>query len=78
MQFTFAFGAKIKKIVGWEKEKEIKNLEIPVAENERNKAVENLLSLKEYFDNQLKSDQETYQAIATLGDKLGVLWNGDK
>jgi len=25
MQFTFAFGAKIKKIVGWEKEKEIKN-----------------------------------------------------
>lgn len=59
-------------------EKEIKNLEIPVAENERNKAVENLLSLKEYFDNQLKSDQETYQAIATLGDKLGVLWNGDK
>lgn len=59
-------------------EKEIKNLEIPVAENERNKAVENLLSLKEYFDNQLKSDQETYQAIATLGDKLGVLRNGDK
>jgi len=59
-------------------EKETKNLEIPVAENERNKAVENLLSLKEYFDNQLKSDQETYQAIATLGDKLGVLWNGDK
>ena len=56
----------------------IKNLEIPIAENERNKAVENLLSLKEYFDNQLKSDQETYQAIATLGDKLGVLWNGDK
>lgn len=56
----------------------IKNLEIPVAENERNKAVENLLSLKEYFDNQLQSDQETYQAIATLGDKLGVLWNGDK
>ncbi len=32
----------------------IKNLEIPVAENERNKAVENLLSLKEYFDNQLQ------------------------
>lgn len=59
-------------------EKETKNLEIPVAENERNKAVENLLSLKEYFYNQLKSDQETYQAIATLGDKLGVLWNGDK
>lgn len=59
-------------------EKEIKNLEIPIAENERNKAVENLLSLKEYFDNQLQSDQETYQAIATLGDKLGVLWNGDK
>lgn len=59
-------------------EKETKNLEIPIAENERNKAVENLLSLKEYFDNQLKSDQETYQAIATLGDKLGVLWNGDK
>lgn len=57
---------------------ETKNLEIPVAENERNKAVENLLSLKEYFDNQLQSDQETYQAIATLGDKLGVLWNGDK
>lgn len=57
---------------------ETKNLEIPIAENERNKAVENLLSLKEYFDNQLKSDQETYQAIATLGDKLGVLWNGDK
>ncbi len=57
---------------------EIKNLEIPVAENKRNKAVENLLSLKEYFDNQLQSDQETYQAIATLGDKLGVLWNGDK
>lgn len=56
----------------------INNLEIPVAENERNKAVENLLSLKEYFDNQLQSDQETYQAIATLGDKLGVLWNGDK
>ena len=56
----------------------IKNLEIPVAENERNKAVENLLSLKEYFDNQLQSDQETYQAIATLGDKLGVLWNTDK
>ena len=42
----------------------IKNLEIPVAENERNKAVENLLSLKEYFDNQLQSDQETHQAIA--------------
>ncbi len=59
-------------------EKEIKNLEIPVAENERNKAVENLLSLKEYFNNQLQSDQEIYQAIATLGDKLGVLWNGDK
>ncbi|KSU20709.1 Phage protein [Lactococcus lactis subsp. lactis] len=59
-------------------EKEIKNLEIPIAENERNKAVENLLSLEEYFDNQLKSDKETYQAIATLGDKLGVLWNGDK
>jgi len=59
-------------------EKETKNLEIPIAENERNKAVENLLSLKEYFDNQLQSDQETYQAIATLGDKLGVLWNGDK
>lgn len=57
---------------------ETKNLEIPIAENERNKAVENLLSLKEYFDNQLQSDQETYQAIATLGDKLGVLWNGDK
>lgn len=57
---------------------ETKNLEIPVAENERNKAVENLLSLKEYFDNQLQTDQETYQAIATLGDKLGVLWNGDK
>ena len=56
----------------------IKNLEIPVAENERNKAVENLLSLKEYFDNQLQSDQETHQAIATLGDKLGVLWNADK
>lgn len=56
----------------------IKNLEIPIAENERNKAVENLLSLKEYFNNQLQSDQETYQAIATLGDKLGVLWNGDK
>jgi len=55
-----------------------KNLEIPVAENERKKAVENLLSIKEYFDNQLQSDQETYQAIATLGDKLGVLWNGDK
>lgn len=55
-----------------------KNLEIPVAENERNKAVEHLISLKEYFDNQLKSDKETYQAIATLGDKLGVLWNGDK
>ncbi len=55
-----------------------KNLEIPVAENERNKAVENLLSLKEYLDNQLQSDQETYQAIVTLGDKLGVLWNGDK
>lgn len=59
-------------------EKETKNLEIPIAENERNKAVENLLSLKEYFDNQLQSDQETYQAIATLGDKLGVLWNTDK
>lgn len=59
-------------------EKETKNLEIPVAENERNKAVENLLSLKEYFDNQLQTDQETYQAIATLSDKLGVLWNGDK
>ena len=59
-------------------EKEIKNLEIPVAENERNKAVENLLSLKEYFDNQLQSDQETYQAIATLSDKLGVLWSADK
>ncbi len=57
---------------------ETKKIEIPVAENERNKAVENLLSLKEYFDNQLKSDQETYQAIATLGDKLGVLWNADK
>lgn len=57
---------------------ETKDLEIPVAENERNKAVENLLSLKEYFDNQLQSDQETYQAIATLGDKLGVIWNGDK
>ncbi|MCT1227639.1 hypothetical protein EFM07_09500 [Lactococcus lactis] len=57
---------------------ETKKLEIPVAENERNKAVENLLSLKEYFDNQLQSDQETYQAIATLGDKLGVLWNTDK
>lgn len=57
---------------------ETKNLEIPVAENERNKAVENLLSLKEYFDNQLQSDQETYQAIATLGDKLGILWNEDK
>ena len=56
----------------------IKNLEIPVAENERNKAVENLLSLKEYFDNQLQSDQETHQAIATLVDKLGVLWNADK
>ena len=56
----------------------IKNLEIPVAENERNKAVENLLSLKEYFDNQLQSDQETHQEIATLGDKLGVLWNADK
>lgn len=55
-----------------------KNLEIPVAENERNKAVENLISLKEYFDNQLKTDQEIYQAIATLGDKLGVLWNGNK
>jgi hypothetical protein len=27
MQFTFAFGAKIKKIVGWEKEKEIKKLQ---------------------------------------------------
>jgi hypothetical protein len=59
-------------------EKETKNLEIPIAENERNKAVENLLSLKEYFNNQLQTDQETYQAIATLGDKLGVLWNGDK
>ncbi|KLK95260.1 hypothetical protein RIM59_10295 [Lactococcus lactis subsp. lactis] len=59
-------------------EKETKNLEIPIAENERNKAVENLLSLEEYFNNQLQSDQETYQAIATLGDKLGVLWNGDK
>lgn len=59
-------------------EKETKNLEIPIAENERNKAVENLLSLKEYFNNQLQSDQEIYQAIATLGDKLGVLWNGDK
>lgn len=57
---------------------ETKKIEIPVAENERNKAVENLLSLKEYFDNQLQSDQETYQAIATLGDKLGVLWNADK
>lgn len=57
---------------------ETKNLEIPIAENERNKAVENLLSLKEYFDNQLQTEQETYQAIATLGDKLGVLWNGDK
>ncbi|MCI1840868.1 MAG: hypothetical protein LKI84_02095 [Lactococcus lactis] len=57
---------------------ETKNLEIPVAENERNKAVENFLSLKEYFDNQLQSDQETYQAIATLGDKLDVLWNADK
>ncbi|MCT1174426.1 hypothetical protein [Lactococcus lactis] len=57
---------------------ETKKIEIPVAENERNKAVENLLSLKEYFDNQLQSDQETYQAIATLGDKLGVLWNTDK
>ena len=57
---------------------ETKNLEIPVAENERNKAVENLLSLKEYFDNQLQSDQETYQAIATLSDKLGVLWSADK
>lgn len=57
---------------------ETKNLEIPIAENERNKAVENLLSLKEYFDNQLQTDQETYQAIAILGDKLGVLWNGDK
>ena len=56
----------------------IKNLEIPVAENERNKAVENLLSLKEYFDNQPQSDQETHQAIATLGDKLGILWNADK
>ena len=55
-----------------------KKLEIPVAENERNKAVENLLSLKEYFDNQLQSDQETYQAIATFGDKLGILWNADK
>lgn len=59
-------------------EKETKNLEIPIAENERNKAVENLLSLKEYFDNQLQTEQETYQAIATLGDKLGVLWNGEK
>ena len=59
-------------------EKETKNLEIPIAENERNKAVENLLSLKEYFNNQLQTDQETYKAIATLGDKLGVLWNGDK
>ncbi|OAZ16430.1 hypothetical protein V425_08210 [Lactococcus lactis RTB018] len=59
-------------------EKETKNLEIPIAENERNKAVENLLSLKEYFNNQLQTDQETYQAIAILGDKLGVLWNGDK
>lgn len=59
-------------------EKETKNLEIPIAENERNKAVENLLSLKEYFDNQLQTEQETYQAITTLGDKLGVLWNGDK
>lgn len=59
-------------------EKETKNLEIPIAENERNKAVENLLSLKEYFNNQLQTDQETYQAITTLGDKLGVLWNGDK
>lgn len=59
-------------------EKETKNLEIPIAENERNKAVENLLSLEEYFNNQLQSDQEIYQAIATLGDKLGVLWNGDK
>ena len=59
-------------------EKETKNLEIPITENERNKAVENLLSLKEYFNNQLQTDQETYQAIATLGDKLGVLWNGDK
>ena len=57
---------------------ETKNLEIPVAENERNKAVEKLLSLKEYFDNQLQLDQETYQAIATLSDKLGVLWNEDK
>ena len=57
---------------------ETKNLEIPIAENERNKAVENLLSLKEYFDNQLQTEQETYQAIATLGDKLGVLWSGDK
>lgn len=57
---------------------ETKNLEIPVAENERNKAVENLLSLKEYFNNQLQTDQETYQAITTLGDKLGVLRNGDK
>lgn len=57
---------------------ETKNLEIPVAENERNKAVKNLLSLKEYFDNQLQSDQETYQAIATLSDKLGVLWSADK
>lgn len=55
-----------------------KKLEIPVAENERNKAVENLLSLKEYFDTQLQSDQETHQAIATLGDKLGILWNADK
>jgi len=59
-------------------EKETKNLEIPIAENERNKAVENLLSLKEYFNNQLQTDQETYQAITTLGDKLGVLRNGDK
>ncbi len=57
---------------------ETKNLEIPVAENERNKAVKNLLSLKEYFDNQLQLDQETYQAIATLSDKLGVLWSADK
>ncbi|XOW21156.1 hypothetical protein QK908_00665 [Lactococcus cremoris] len=30
---------------------ETKNLEIPVAENERNKAVENLLSLKELATN---------------------------
>ncbi|MCT1185249.1 hypothetical protein EFL96_05900 [Lactococcus lactis] len=57
---------------------ETKKIEIPVAENERNKAVKNLLALKEYFDNQLQSDKETCQAIATLGDKLGVLWNADK